>query len=52
MKKNIIIVITLGILCGYLFGNLIYKNYDGTKYLEDDGNIYYVQKKNCKKIKG
>lgn len=43
MKKNIIIVITLGILVGYLFGNLIYKNYDGVKYLEEDGNIYYVQ---------
>jgi len=43
MKKNIIIVITLGILVGYLFGNLIYKNYDGLDYLREDGNIFYVQ---------
>ena len=43
MKKNIIIVITFGILAGYLFGNLIYQNYDGVEYLNEDGNIYYVQ---------
>ena len=43
MKKNIIIVITLGILSGYLFGHLIYKNYDGKEYLDQDGNIYYIQ---------
>lgn len=43
MKKNIIIVIILGIFIGYLFGNLIYKNYAGIEYLESDGNIYYVQ---------
>lgn len=43
MKKNIIIVITLGILTGYLFGHLIYKNYDGVEYKDFDGNIYYVQ---------
>ncbi len=43
MKKNIIIVIVLGILVGYLFGNVIYKNYEGIEYQEDDGNIYYVQ---------
>lgn len=43
MKKNIIIVITLGILTGYLFGHLIYQNYDGLEYQEFDGNIYYVQ---------
>ena len=43
MKRNIIIVITLGILTGYLFGHLIYKNYDGGKYQDFDGNIYFVQ---------
>lgn len=43
MKKNIIIVIVLGILTGFLFGNLIYKNYSGIEYLNEDGNIYYVQ---------
>lgn len=43
MKKNIIIVITLGILTGYLFGHLIYKNYNGSEYVDSDGNIYYVQ---------
>ena len=43
MRKNIIIVITLGILIGYLFGHLIYLNYEGIEYKEDDGNIYYVQ---------
>ena len=43
MKKNLIIVIVLGILTGFLFGNLIYKNYSGIEYLNEDGNIYYVQ---------
>ncbi len=43
MKKNVIIVIVLGILTGFLFGNLIYKNYSGIEYLNEDGNIYYVQ---------
>lgn len=43
MRKNIIIVITLGILIGYLFGHLMYVNYEGIEYKEDDGNIYYVQ---------
>ncbi len=43
MKKNVIIVIFLGIVIGYLFGSLIYKNYQGSEYQEDDGNIYYVQ---------
>ena len=43
MKRNIIIVITFGILTGYLFGHLIYKDYKGLEYLSDDGNIYYVQ---------
>lgn len=43
MKTNIIIVIALGIFTGYLFGNLLYKNYDGLEYQESDGNIYYIQ---------
>ena len=43
MKNNVIIVIVLGILTGFLFGNLIYKNYSGIEYLNEDGNIYYVQ---------
>ena len=43
MKRNIIIVIALGILTGYLFGHLIYKNYDGVEYKDFDGNIYFVQ---------
>ena len=43
MKRNIIIVIIVGILTGYLFGHLIYKDYKGLEYLSDDGNIYYIQ---------
>ncbi len=43
MKRNVIIVIFLGIIIGYVFGNLIYKNYNGLEYIEEDGNIYYVQ---------
>ena len=43
MKKNIIIVILFGSLVGYLFGYLIYGNYKGIEYIENDGNIYYVQ---------
>ena len=43
MKKNVIVVIIFGILTGYLFGYLIYGNYDGVEYISDDGNIYYVQ---------
>ena len=43
MKKNIIIVIVFGALIGYLFGHLVFKNYDGREYLDEDGNIYYVQ---------
>lgn len=43
MKKNIIIVIVFGILTGYLFGYLIYGNYKGVEYIENDGNIYYIQ---------
>ena len=43
MKKSIIIVILFGSLLGYLFGNFIFKNYQGTKYIEEDGNIYFLQ---------
>ena len=43
MKKNIIIVITLGILTGFIFSRLMYQNYEGIEYIENDGNIYYVQ---------
>ena len=43
MKKNIIIVIILGSLIGFLFGNLLFKNYEGIEYMDEDGNIYYVQ---------
>ena len=43
MRKNVIIVICLGILIGYVFGNIIFNNYEGKEYLESDGNIYYVQ---------
>ena len=35
MKKQIIIVI--------LFGSILFKNYKGVDYLEDEGNIYYLQ---------
>ena len=43
MKKNVIIVIILGALIGFLFGNLIFKNYEGIEYINEDGNIYYIQ---------
>ena len=43
MKKQIIIVILFGSIVGYLFGNILFKNYQGIDYLDDDGNIYYLQ---------
>ena len=43
MKKSIILVILFGSLVGYLFGLIIFKNYDGVKYINEDGNIYFVQ---------
>ena len=43
MKKSVIIVILFGSLIGYLFGLIIFKNYDGSEYVNEDGNIYYVQ---------
>ena len=43
MKKNIIIVILFGSLVGFIFGGIIFNNYRGAEYLNDDGNIYYLQ---------
>ena len=43
MKKQIILVIILGSFLGILLGNFIFKNYQGTNYLESDGNIFYLQ---------
>lgn len=43
MKKNIIIVILIGSLLGFIFGNFIFKNYKGVNYLDSDGNIFYLQ---------
>ena len=43
MKKSIIIVILIGSIFGLLFGKLLFKNYDGIKYLNETGNIYYIQ---------
>lgn len=43
MKKEIILVILFGSLIGYVFGSIIFKNYKGVEYLENDGNIYYLQ---------
>lgn len=43
MKKSIIIVILIGSMLGLLFGKLLFKNYDGKKYLNETGNIYYIQ---------
>lgn len=43
MKKNIILVILFGSIVGYLFGSILFKNYKGIEYQENDGNIYYLQ---------
>ena len=43
MKKSIIIVILIGSLIGLLFGQIIFKNYKGKEYLNETGNIYYIQ---------
>ena len=43
MKKSIIIVILIGSLIGLIFGQIIFKNYKGKKYLNETGNIYYIQ---------
>ena len=43
MKKSIIIVILIGSLIGLIFGQIIFKNYKGKEYLNETGNIYYIQ---------
>ena len=43
MRKNIIIVISFGVLIGYWFGQLIFNNYTGSEYIDENGNIYYIQ---------
>ena len=43
MKKSIIIVILIGSLIGLRFGQIIFKNYKGKEYLNETGNIYYIQ---------
>ena len=43
MKKQVLLVILLGSLVGYFFGSILFKNYKGSEYINQDGNIYYVQ---------
>ena len=43
MKKQIILVILFGSLIGFLFGGILFNNYKGIEYQENDGNIYYLQ---------
>ena len=43
INKNVIIVILFGSLIGYVFGNILFKNYKGIEYVNEDGNIYYLQ---------
>ncbi len=43
MKKQIILVIVMGSIFGYFFGSIIFKNYKGSEYIGDNGNIYYLQ---------
>ena len=43
MDKNVLLVIILGSLFGIIFGSIFYKNYRGTDFLEEDGNIFYLQ---------
>ena len=43
MKKQVLIVILFGSLVGYLFGSILFHNYKGNKYINEDGNIYYLQ---------
>lgn len=43
MKKNIIIVIIFGSLIGFLFSKMLFKNYEGKEYYQENGNIYYIQ---------
>lgn len=43
INKNVLIVITLGSLMGIIFGEIFFKNYQGIDYLNEDGNIFYLQ---------
>lgn len=43
MTKHVIIVILFGSILGYLFGSILFHNYHGIDYLNEDGNIYYLQ---------
>ncbi len=43
INKNVIIIILLGSLIGYLFGSILFSNYKGIDYVNEDGNIYYLQ---------
>ena len=43
INKNVIIIILLGSLIGYLFGSILFHNYKGIDYVNEDGNIYYLQ---------
>ena len=43
INKNIIVVILFGSLIGYVFGSILFKNYKGIEYVNEDGNIYYLQ---------
>lgn len=43
INKNVIVIILLGSLIGYLFGSILFHNYKGIDYVNEDGNIYYLQ---------
>lgn len=43
INKNVIVIILLGSLVGYLFGSILFHNYKGIDYVNEDGNIYYLQ---------
>ena len=42
-NKNVLLVILFGSLLGILFGEMFFKNYQGIDYLNQDGNIFYLQ---------
>lgn len=43
VDKNVLLVILFGSLLGVLFGEIFFKNYKGVDYLNQDGNIFYLQ---------
>ena len=43
INKHVIIIILFGSLIGYLFGSILFSNYKGIDYVNEDGNIYYLQ---------